>query len=35
MGNCIETPGVLSDGALWNVYIQTLAIIIQNNRSVL
>ena len=27
MGTCIRTLGVLTDGALWNVYIQTLAII--------
>ena len=26
MGNCIRTLGV-SDGALWNLYIQTLAIV--------
>ena len=31
MGNCIRTPGVLLDGALWNVYIQTLAIVVQNS----
>ena len=27
MGNCIRTFGVLTDGALWNLYIQTLAIV--------
>ena len=27
MGNCIRTLGVLTDGALWNLYIQTLAIV--------
>ena len=24
MGNCIRTLGVLADGALWNLYIQTM-----------
>ena len=28
MGNCIRTAGVLLDGALWNVYIQKLAILL-------
>ena len=27
MGNCIRTLGVLIHGALWNLYIQTLAIV--------
>ena len=27
MGNCIQILGVLTDGALWNLYIQTLAIV--------
>ena len=27
MGNCIRTLGVLTDVALWNLYIQTLAIV--------
>ena len=27
MGNCIRTLGVLTDGALWNLHIQTLAIV--------